>query len=189
MIVRGGATGSEGQKRPPPVILPSPPRGRGVGGEGASVARHRDRAKDLRRNQTEAEVFVWAQLRSRRFSRFKFRRQMPLGNTSSILSASTAASSLNSMAGSTTRRNKRGTMVAATAGCALKDSKSFDSGTTTCFWNGRRWLSAFGIRCKIDRRDGRPPPHPRPLSPEGRGEKSKAVRARHQWLLPPGPEL
>ena len=43
------------------------------------MTKHRDRAKDLRRNQTEAEAFVWAQLRSRRFSGFKFRRQMPLG--------------------------------------------------------------------------------------------------------------
>src|SRR5207248_5344880 len=37
-------------------------------------------AKQLRHDQTEAEVFVWSQLRSRRFSGFKFRRQHPLGN-------------------------------------------------------------------------------------------------------------
>jgi very-short-patch-repair endonuclease len=40
----------------------------------------RRRAKDLRRSQTEAEVFVWGELRSRRFAGFKFRRQVPLGN-------------------------------------------------------------------------------------------------------------
>jgi very-short-patch-repair endonuclease len=39
-----------------------------------------NRAKDLRQTQTEAETFVWSELRSRRFSGFKFRRQVPLGN-------------------------------------------------------------------------------------------------------------
>ncbi|MBI3866117.1 MAG: DUF559 domain-containing protein [Planctomycetia bacterium] len=41
---------------------------------------NRSRAKELRRTQTEAETFVWDQLRSRRFRGFKFRRQVPLGN-------------------------------------------------------------------------------------------------------------
>jgi len=41
---------------------------------------HRRRAKDLRRCQTEAEAFVWGELRSRRFAGFKFRRQVPIGN-------------------------------------------------------------------------------------------------------------
>lgn len=44
------------------------------------MTQHRDCAKDLRHEQTEAETFVWSQLRSRRFSGFKFRRQVPLGN-------------------------------------------------------------------------------------------------------------
>src|SRR5579872_4982883 len=44
------------------------------------MTKHRNRAKDLRHSQTEAEVFVWNQLRGRRFSGFKFRRQVPLGN-------------------------------------------------------------------------------------------------------------
>ena len=44
------------------------------------MTKHRDRAKDLRHDQTEAETFVWDELRSRRFSGFKFRRQVPLGN-------------------------------------------------------------------------------------------------------------
>ena len=34
----------------------------------------RDRARKLRRNLTEAERFVWARLRDRRFEGFKFRR-------------------------------------------------------------------------------------------------------------------
>src|ERR1700680_3649646 len=35
------------------------------------MTRHRDRAKQLRHDQTEAETFVWGELRSRRFSGFK----------------------------------------------------------------------------------------------------------------------
>jgi very-short-patch-repair endonuclease len=41
---------------------------------------NRERARDLRRRQTEQEQFVWRRLRNRRFSDFKFRRQFPLGN-------------------------------------------------------------------------------------------------------------
>jgi very-short-patch-repair endonuclease len=44
------------------------------------MTKDRGRAKDLRGSQTEAEMFVWSQLRSRRFAGFKFRRQVPLGN-------------------------------------------------------------------------------------------------------------
>ena len=36
-------------------------------------------AKDLRKDQTDAEVFMWYLLRERRFCGFKFRRQYPLG--------------------------------------------------------------------------------------------------------------
>jgi very-short-patch-repair endonuclease len=39
----------------------------------------RDRARSLRRDMTEAERALWYLLRSRRFSGFKFRRQMPIG--------------------------------------------------------------------------------------------------------------
>jgi very-short-patch-repair endonuclease len=41
---------------------------------------NRQRARDLRRTQTEPEQFVWKKLRDRRFADFKFRRQFPLGN-------------------------------------------------------------------------------------------------------------
>jgi very-short-patch-repair endonuclease len=39
----------------------------------------RQRARDLRRRQTEPEQFVEG-LRNRRFADFKFRHQFPLGN-------------------------------------------------------------------------------------------------------------
>jgi very-short-patch-repair endonuclease len=39
----------------------------------------RDNACHLRRNMTDAEKFVWNQLRGRRFAGFKFRRQAPIG--------------------------------------------------------------------------------------------------------------
>jgi very-short-patch-repair endonuclease len=38
------------------------------------------RARQLRRTMTEHEQFVWSKLRSRRFSDFKFRRQVPMGS-------------------------------------------------------------------------------------------------------------
>jgi len=37
-------------------------------------------AKDMRKAPTEAETALWRLLRNRRFSGFKFRRQVPLGN-------------------------------------------------------------------------------------------------------------
>jgi len=38
-----------------------------------------ERARQLRKNHTDAEQFVWAKLRSRRLGGYKFRRQMPIG--------------------------------------------------------------------------------------------------------------
>ena len=38
-----------------------------------------DRAKQLRRNQTDAERNLWKYLRDRRLEGYKFRRQRPLG--------------------------------------------------------------------------------------------------------------
>jgi len=38
-----------------------------------------ERSRQLRKNLTEVEQFVWAKLRSRRFAGYKFRRQMPIG--------------------------------------------------------------------------------------------------------------
>jgi len=39
-----------------------------------------NRARRLRRDQTDAETKLWARLRSRRFFQFRFRRQFPIGN-------------------------------------------------------------------------------------------------------------
>src|SRR5215470_16920470 len=39
----------------------------------------RDRARQLRRDQTDAEQFLWSRLRSRQVCRAKFRRQHPVG--------------------------------------------------------------------------------------------------------------
>jgi len=44
------------------------------------VTRNRDRARQLRREPTEAETFLWHELRGRAFKDLKFRRQYPLGN-------------------------------------------------------------------------------------------------------------
>ena len=40
---------------------------------------NRDRARELRRNMTEAEKFVWYRIRRCQLGGFKFRRQHPLG--------------------------------------------------------------------------------------------------------------
>jgi very-short-patch-repair endonuclease len=39
----------------------------------------REHARRLRREQTEAELFLWARLRARQLSGAKFRRQCPIG--------------------------------------------------------------------------------------------------------------
>ncbi|MEJ2033833.1 MAG: DUF559 domain-containing protein [Deltaproteobacteria bacterium] len=38
-----------------------------------------DRARELRRNQTEAEKAFWFRMRNRRLDGYKFRRQVPIG--------------------------------------------------------------------------------------------------------------
>jgi very-short-patch-repair endonuclease len=48
-----------------------------VGGRGGLL---RDRARSLRRAQTDAETALWRLLRAKRFAGWKFRRQLPIGN-------------------------------------------------------------------------------------------------------------
>ncbi|MGD0120037.1 MAG: DUF559 domain-containing protein [Candidatus Binatus sp.] len=38
------------------------------------------RARQLRRDQTDAERKLWGRLRSKRLQQFRFRRQLPIGN-------------------------------------------------------------------------------------------------------------
>ncbi|MGQ9751405.1 MAG: DUF559 domain-containing protein, partial [Thermoanaerobaculaceae bacterium] len=60
-------------------LLPSP-RGRGVGGEGKkSLPRDLlEFARQLRKEQTDAERLLWSLLRDRRLAGYKFRRQHPV---------------------------------------------------------------------------------------------------------------
>lgn len=64
---------------------PLSPRGRGAGGEGIQALNtsdaiwFRDRARQLRQEQTPMEQWLWQQLRAKRFSGFKFRRQQTIG--------------------------------------------------------------------------------------------------------------
>ncbi|MBI2088346.1 MAG: endonuclease domain-containing protein [Deltaproteobacteria bacterium] len=44
------------------------------------ISRLRDRARRLRRDQTDVERRLWARLRARRLCGAKFRRQHPIGN-------------------------------------------------------------------------------------------------------------
>ena len=48
-------------------------------GEGGEKAMSADRARALRRNQTEGERLLWNHLRGRRFHGLKFKRQVPVG--------------------------------------------------------------------------------------------------------------
>ena len=79
------------------LLLPSPPWGRGAGGEGVKAVkpettqRCRQRrplargeaqiakARELRRNETESEEVAWRLLRTLRLNGFKFRRQHAVG--------------------------------------------------------------------------------------------------------------
>ncbi len=64
---------------------PLSPRGRGAGGEGIQALNtsdaiwFRDRARQLRKEQTPMEQWLWQLLRAKRFSGFKFRRQQTIG--------------------------------------------------------------------------------------------------------------
>jgi very-short-patch-repair endonuclease len=68
--------GKERSPHPPALQSPSPARGAGNGRQPSRVVA---KARALRRNMTEPERKLWYLLRSRRFSGFKFRRQVPIG--------------------------------------------------------------------------------------------------------------
>ena len=55
---------------------PLPPRGK-AGDEGSQTLKF---ARKLRRNQTDAEKFLWSKLRNRQLNGYKFKRQVPVGN-------------------------------------------------------------------------------------------------------------
>jgi hypothetical protein len=60
---------------------PLPAAGEGLGVRGNFMSnQNRQRARDLRRRQTEHGPVGWRSLRNRRFADFKFRRQVSLGN-------------------------------------------------------------------------------------------------------------
>ena len=57
----------------------NPGKGQDVLGRGQTPALALDRAREARRESTEAEDKLWGRLRDRRLQGFKFRRQPPLG--------------------------------------------------------------------------------------------------------------
>ena len=86
----GGAVvlGGGGSRGPSPgrslrLRPPSPARGEGksvrTAGKSSVDAELRRRARELRTGMTDAERKLWFALRDRRFARFKFRRQVPIG--------------------------------------------------------------------------------------------------------------
>ena len=83
--VEGALTAEWREARRKRHSTPLSPRGRGVGGEGVQALNtsdetwFRDRARQLRQEQTPMEQLLWQQLRAKRFSGFKFRRQQKIG--------------------------------------------------------------------------------------------------------------
>ena len=112
-----------------------------------------------------------AQLRSRRFSGFKFRRQMLLGKYIVDFVCLEGRVIVELDGGQHNEEKQKTYDVAATTGSAPKDSKSFDSGTMTCFWNGRRWYIASGIT--LQSRSSKRRPAPSPPAPLPRGERGE----------------
>ena len=167
--------GPEGQKAAPACLSPLSPRGRGVGGEGALVTRHRDRAKELRHNQTEAEAFVWAQLRSRRFSGFKFRRQMPLRKYI-VDFVCLDRRVIVELDGGQHNEDKQMAYDGRRDGWLRAEGfEILDSGTMTCFWNGRRWLRIWHT---LQSRPSKRRPAPSPPTPLPRGERGEVEGSR-----------
>jgi len=64
----------------------------------------RDRARRLRRNQTDVEAKLWSHLRARKIAGAKFRRQYPIGHLSSTFAVLSNAWWLSSMVDSTRRQ-------------------------------------------------------------------------------------
>lgn len=65
-------------------MLPPLLRGEG-GGEGdkmksKTISTLTPLAKDLRKNTTDTETYLWQRLRGKRFENLKFKRQQPVGN-------------------------------------------------------------------------------------------------------------
>ena len=50
-----------------------------MGEGGVRVKEQRNKAKNLRKNSTEIENYLWKYLRNRQMEGFKFRRQQPIG--------------------------------------------------------------------------------------------------------------
>lgn len=61
------------------VLLPSPPEGEGLGERGTAATRL-GYAKQMRRAPTRWEHELWQELRAKRFSTIKFKRQQPIGS-------------------------------------------------------------------------------------------------------------
>jgi very-short-patch-repair endonuclease len=83
-LPRQGGGDKANEKRTAAVLVPLPPRGGGVRGEGAQPVPTQEwlneRARQLRAEQTPHEHSLWQQLRANRFSGFKFKRQQVIGS-------------------------------------------------------------------------------------------------------------
>jgi hypothetical protein len=97
-----------------------------------------DRARQLRTSLTDTERFVWSKLRNRRFARFKFRRQVPIGPYIVDFVCFDRRLIMNSMEVSTAKRLREDTMNGELCGWKIKDSELFVFGIMTRFATGIR---------------------------------------------------
>jgi very-short-patch-repair endonuclease len=130
---------------------------------------HTERARELRREMTPTEKRLWSHLRGRRFAGFKFRRQTPISGYIADFYCTAARLILEldgeSHVGKEPRDEKR---REATEAKGFKVLRIWD---THIYDDLDAVLELIWRECEA--RGGSRPPHPQPLSPEGRGEQEK----------------
>ena len=130
----------------------------------------RQRARQLRRQLTPTEGILWREVRNRRFIGYKFRRQHPIGPFFADF-ACIECKVIVELDGEThlgfEERDELRTNYLQTHGWLVLR-----------FWNTQVYDELEGVLEVIYRacHERKPPPHPRPLSPEAgeRGERGEA---------------
>jgi very-short-patch-repair endonuclease len=89
-----------------------------------------DRARELRRNQTEAGKAFWFRVRNRRLDGYKFRRQVPIGPYIADFVCTAARFVVEIDAG---QHSEQVAITDANVFCRKKDMRSCVSGITKCW--------------------------------------------------------
>jgi very-short-patch-repair endonuclease len=116
-------------------------------------------AKRLRREMTQAERVVWRELRARRFTGFKFRRQEPIGSFVVDFMCCQARLIIELDGGQHAERN-----AADAERTHWLESRGF---RVLRFWNNDVLTNTDGVMLRIAEAICPCPPHPGPLPPRG----------------------